>query len=99
MTKITKRIISMMLTLCLLFLAIVPTFAAKEEEEEYLSDLRIVYADNLDEAHPSLRMLSLKDIMFLTQTLMQTQAKRVFSLHTRQPQTSRMPSPTSQLCR
>ena len=50
MTKITKRIISMMLTLCLLFLAIVPTFAAKEEEEEYLSDLRIVYADNLDEA-------------------------------------------------
>ena len=50
MTKITKRIISLMLTLCLLFLATVPTFAAEEEEEEYLSDLRIVYADNLDEA-------------------------------------------------
>ena len=50
MTKITKRIISLMLTLCLLFLATVPTFAAEEEDEEYLSDLRIVYAENIDEA-------------------------------------------------
>ena len=50
MTKITKRIISLMLTLCLLFLATVPTFAADEEDEEYLCDLRIVYADDLDEA-------------------------------------------------
>ena len=60
MTKITKRIISLMLTLCLLFLAIVPTFAAKEEEEEYLSDLRIIYSDNYNGAKEILSSSSLE---------------------------------------
>ena len=49
MKNITKRIISMILTVCLLFLATVPVFAA-DEDEEYLSDLRLIYADDYDEA-------------------------------------------------
>ena len=50
MTKNFKRILSMMLVLTMLFLATVPVFAAGADEEEYLSDLRIVYADNYSEA-------------------------------------------------
>ena len=50
MTKISKRIISLILTVCLLFLSTVPTFAADEVEEEYLSDLRIIYAEDYREA-------------------------------------------------
>ena len=49
MNKTTKRIISLMLTVCLLFLATVPVFAAVEDEE-YLSDLRIIYANDFEEA-------------------------------------------------
>ena len=48
MKNITKRIVSMMLTVCLLFLASVPVFAA--EDEEYLSDLRLIYAEDYEEA-------------------------------------------------
>ena len=48
MTNITRRVISMLLTVCLLFLATVPVFAA--EDEEYLSDLRLIYADDYEEA-------------------------------------------------
>ena len=49
MKKMTKRIISIILTLCLTFLATVPVLAA-DEDEEYLSDLRLIYADDYDEA-------------------------------------------------
>ena len=49
MKKMTKRIISIILTLCLTFLATVPVFAA-DEDEEYLADLRLIYADDYDEA-------------------------------------------------
>ena len=49
MKKMTKRIISIILTLCLTFLATVPVLAA-DEEEEYLADLRLIYADDYDEA-------------------------------------------------
>ena len=49
MKKMTKRIISIILTLCLTFLATVPVFAA-DEDEEYLCDLRLIYADDYDEA-------------------------------------------------
>ena len=48
MNNISKRIVSMLLTVCLLFLATVPVFAA--EDEEYLSDLRLIYADSFEEA-------------------------------------------------
>ena len=50
MKKMTKSIISMLLSITLLFLATVPVFAAGEVEEEYLSDLRIIYADNVEGA-------------------------------------------------
>ena len=48
MKKVFKRGISMMLVIVLLFLATVPVFAV--EDEEYLSDLRLIYADDYDEA-------------------------------------------------
>ena len=48
MNKTFKRIISMILTVCMLFLATVPVFAA--DEEEYLSDLRLIYAADFNEA-------------------------------------------------
>ena len=44
--KITRRIISMLLAITLLFLATVPVFAAGGYREEYISDLRIVYASD-----------------------------------------------------
>ena len=50
MKRIHKRILSMLLIFCMLFLATVPAFAAKKDDEEYLSDLRIVYADDFNEA-------------------------------------------------
>ena len=50
MKKMTKSIISMLLSITLLFLATVPVFAAGEVEEEYLSDLRIIYAESFEEA-------------------------------------------------
>ena len=43
-----KRILSMLLVLAMLFLTTVPAFAVKDEE--YLSDLRIIYADDYEEA-------------------------------------------------
>ena len=49
MNKTFKCIISMLLTVCLLFLATVPVFAA-DTDEEYLSDLRLIYAENIAEA-------------------------------------------------
>ena len=49
MNKTIKRIISLLLTVCLSFLATAPVFAA-DEDEEYLSDLRLIYADSFDEA-------------------------------------------------
>ena len=48
MKRMFKRILSMMLVIALLFLATVPVFAV--DDEEYLSDLRLIYADDYDEA-------------------------------------------------
>ena len=45
-----KRILTMTLVIVMLFLATVPVFAAGEVEEEYLSDLRIIYAESVEEA-------------------------------------------------
>ena len=45
-----KRILTMTLVIVMLFLATVPVFAAGEVEEEYLSDLRIIYADSVEGA-------------------------------------------------
>ena len=60
MTNITKRIISTLLTLCMLFLATVPAFAARWDEE-YLSDLRLVYAYDYWDAKRNLIEAGLKD--------------------------------------
>ena len=49
MKKMLKRILSMILVLTTLFLATVPVFAAGEDEE-YLADLRLIYADDYYEA-------------------------------------------------
>ena len=48
MKKMHKRIVSMLLVLAMLFLTTVPAFAVKDEE--YLSDLRIIYAEDYEEA-------------------------------------------------
>ena len=45
-----KRILTMTLVIVMLFLATVPVFAAGEVEEEYLSDLRIIYAESVEGA-------------------------------------------------
>ena len=50
MNKITKSLLSLILAITTLFIATVPAFAVEEIEEEYLSDLRIIYADDYDEA-------------------------------------------------
>ena len=50
MNTIFKRIASILLVFSLLFLATVPVYAAEKSEEVYLSDLRIVYAEDYNEA-------------------------------------------------
>ena len=67
MRKITRRIISVLLVLTMLFLATVPTFAAKKEE--YLSDLRLIYADNYDEAKEILAETDFDDYKILNANL------------------------------
>ena len=67
MKNITKRIISMLLTICMLFLATVPTFAA--EDEEYLSDLRLIYADDYEEAKDILAASGLEGYKVLNANL------------------------------
>ena len=48
MRQIFKHILTVMLILSMLACAVLPAYAAKEEE--YLCDLRIIYADDYDEA-------------------------------------------------
>ena len=74
MKKMTKRIISMMLTVCLLFLASVPVFAA-DEEEEYLSDLRLIYADDYDEAEEILEESELEGYVIFDANLNENTGK------------------------
>ena len=57
--KLTTRIISLVLTVCFLLSAVV-TVSAKDPEE-YLYDLRIVYADSYDEAQKILGNTEFKD--------------------------------------
>ena len=74
MKKMTKRIISMMLTVCLLFLASVPVFAA-DEDEEYLSDLRLIYADDYDEAEEILEESELEGYVIFDANLNENTGK------------------------
>ena len=54
-----KYVVSMILVLSLLFCVAVPTLAAEKDDEEYLSDLRIIYADTYSEAADILKGTSL----------------------------------------
>ena len=74
MKKMTKRIISMLLSITLLFLATVPVFAAGEDEE-YLSDLRIIYADNKAEASEILADSGLEGYKLLNANLNENTGK------------------------
>ena len=60
MKKLYTRIFSVMLILAMLVFASIPAFAAKVEEE-YLSDLRIIYADSYDEAKEALEGTDFED--------------------------------------
>ena len=76
MKNITKRIVSMMLTVSLLLCATVPIFADDFEDEEYLSDLRIVYADDYDEATEILDDSGLEGYRLLDANLNENTGKR-----------------------
>ena len=67
MRKNIRRIISLVLVLTTLFLATVPTFAAKDEE--YLSDLRLIYADNYEEAKEILANTEFEDYKIFNSNL------------------------------
>ena len=54
-----KRILSLALIIALLFCSTVTVFAA--EDEEYLSDLRLIYADDYEEAEAILADSELED--------------------------------------
>ena len=75
MKKIFKRIISMVLTVCLLFLATVPVFAA-DEDEEYLADLRLIYADDYDEAKEILSDSDFEDYKIFDANLNENTGKK-----------------------
>ena len=62
-----KRIISMILVLATLFCVSVPAFAV--DDEEYLSDLRIIYADDYDEAREILSDCVLEGYKLLKENL------------------------------
>ena len=76
MKKMTKRIISMILTLCLAFLATVPVFAARVYGVEYISELRIVYASDYSDAKGELIDLGLQDYKVFNANLNEDTGKK-----------------------
>ena len=76
MKTMIKRIISMVLMLTLLFCATVPVFAAEKSDEEYLSDLRIVYADDFNEALEILAECDLEGYKLLNANLNENTGKK-----------------------
>ena len=67
----------MVLTVCLLFLATVPVFAA-DEDEEYLADLRLIYADDYDEAEEILSDSDFEDYKIFDANLNENTGKKGF---------------------
>ena len=76
MKTMLKRILSITLALTLLFCSTVTIFAAENEDEEYLSDLRIVYADDFDEATEILADSDLEDYKLLNANLNEHTGKK-----------------------
>ena len=74
--KITRRIISMLLAITLLFLTTIPVFAAGGYREEYISDLRIVYASDYVDAKRTLTDLGLKDYYVFNANLNENTGKK-----------------------
>ncbi len=68
MKKVNKIIISWILVFSLLFCAIVPTFAAGTGEE-YISDLRLVYAEDYNEAKEIIAEGEFKEYKVLNENL------------------------------
>ena len=76
MKTMFKRILSITLALTLLFCSTVTVFAAENEDEEYLSDLRIVYADDFDEATEILADSDLEDYKLFNANLNEHTGKK-----------------------
>ena len=68
MNKITKSLLSLILAITTLFVVTIPTFASGEQEE-YLSDIRIIYADNYSEASEILTSSGLEGYKLLNANL------------------------------
>ena len=75
MNKTFKSMISMLLALTLLFLAGASVFAVEDIEEEYLSDIRIIYADDYDEALDILASSEFEDYKLLDANLNENTGK------------------------
>ena len=73
MRKITRRTVSMVLVITMLFLASVTVFA--ENEEEYISDLRIIYAEDYNKAADILDNSGLECYKLLTANLNENTGK------------------------
>ena len=76
MKTMFKRIISIVLAITLLFGSTVAVFAAENEDEEYLCDLRIVYADDYEEAEEILTDSGLEGYTLLDANLNENTGKR-----------------------
>ena len=70
MNRIFKRIITMTLILALFVCGVIPVIAV--EDEEYLSDLKIIYADDYSEAEEILEDSELEDYILLDANLNDT---------------------------
>ena len=73
MKKMFKKILSLILVITTLFLATVPVYATKDEE--YLSDLRIIYADDYEEAKATLAETVLEGYKLLNANLNENTGK------------------------
>ena len=73
MKHVLKQIITILLTVSLLCSAVIPALAAKNEE--YLSDLRIIYANDYEEAKQLLSETAFKDYTLLDANLNENTGK------------------------
>ena len=71
--KLTKRLLALLLALCLFVTGTVAVSA--KEDELYLADLRIVYAENYEEAQKVLQNTEFKDYKLLNYNLNATATK------------------------
>ena len=75
MKKMHKSIIATILVICMFLCATVSVFAAEPIDEIYLSDLRIIYADDYDEAREILDETEFSDYSLLDANLNENTGK------------------------